>query len=91
MYARIVVIDIILMYRIFFPLKVVDARAGPGIKSSMKIKNKLSPTHNKYKSPLRSKKSSYSAVAGPGTLYDDLSGKAICSLHICIPLHAAVT
>ncbi|XP_033741012.1 SIN3-HDAC complex-associated factor-like [Pecten maximus] len=49
---------------------VVDARAGPGIKSTLKIKSK-SPTNNKYKSPLKTKKSY--AIPSPRGYFDDLS------------------
>ncbi|XP_060570656.1 SIN3-HDAC complex-associated factor-like [Ruditapes philippinarum] len=37
---------------------VVDARAGPGTKSTHKIKKQLSPTMQKYKSPLKAKQRS---------------------------------
>ncbi|XP_052810209.1 SIN3-HDAC complex-associated factor-like [Mya arenaria] len=41
---------------------VVDARAGPGTKSTLKMKNKLSPTMQKYKSPLKTKHKSTAAA-----------------------------
>lgn len=40
---------------------VVDARAGPGTKSTHKIKKQLSPTMQKYKSPLKAKHRSTSS------------------------------
>ena len=65
-----------IVYRVDFTLQVVDARAGPGTKSTLKIKNKLSPSMHKYKSPLKSKRSSqtFRSIPSPGP--DDLSGKA---------------
>lgn len=47
---------------------VVDARAGPGIKSSMKIKNNKGPSSSKYKSPLKSKKMYAHSI--PSSIYD---------------------
>ncbi|KAH3888981.1 SIN3-HDAC complex-associated factor-like [Dreissena polymorpha] len=61
---------------------VVDARAGPGTKSTLKMKNKLSPTMQKYKSPLKSKQRSSTGPSSlpsqtfsiPSPLPDELSG-----------------
>ena len=55
---------------------VVDARAGPGIKSTTKLKSKqqLSPTTGKYKSPLKTRKSLYSTPSSsPTSFFDDTS------------------
>lgn len=52
----------------------MDARAGPGIKSSMKIKNNKSPSSSKYKSPLKSKKMYPHNI--PSSIYD-MSGTTI--------------
>lgn len=54
--------------------QVVDARAGPGIKSSMKIKNNKGPSSSKYKSPLKSKKMYAHSI--PSSIYD-MSGTTI--------------
>lgn len=53
---------------------VVDARAGPGTKSTLKIKNKLSPSMHKYKSPLKSKRSSQTFRSIPSPCPEELSG-----------------
>lgn len=58
----------------------VDARAGPGIKSTTKLKSKqqLSPTTGKYKSPLKTRKSLYSTPSSsPTSFFDDTSSKDI--------------
>ncbi|KAK3578084.1 hypothetical protein CHS0354_006740 [Potamilus streckersoni] len=52
---------------------VVDARAGPGIKSTLKIKNKLSPSKQKYKSPLKSKRS-FTLIPNSSLASESLSG-----------------
>lgn len=63
-----------------FILQVVDARAGPGTKSTLKMKNKLSPTMQKYKSPLKAKNRSSTQLQQafasiPSPLPEELSGK----------------
>lgn len=63
--------------------QVVDARAGPGIKSSMKIKNNKSPSSSKYKSPLKSKKMYAHSI--PSSIYD-MSGTTI-NTKIITPTH----
>lgn len=61
---------------------VVDARAGPGTKSTLKIKNKLSPSMHKYKSPLKTKQHQQQRTGSqqhnfpsiPSPLPEELSG-----------------
>ena len=70
------------IYNVYVYFQVVDARAGPGTKSTLKMKNKLSPTMQKYKSPLKAKNRSstqlqqaFSSIPSP--LPEELSGKYI--------------
>ena len=67
-------IDMNITIIITFYFQVVDARAGPGTKSTLKIKNKLSPSMHKYKSPLKSKRSSQTFRSIPSPCPDELSG-----------------
>lgn len=62
----------------------MDARAGPGIKSSMKIKNNKSPSSSKYKSPLKSKKMYPHNI--PSSIYD-MSGTTIQKKSLRAPSH----